>query len=90
MAFEALDPDFSTKVCEMYGQLLLYGDFKTPFDCVAGFYVLHHAEKCDDNYKIAYCAIDDKLLKEETLRNFAKTDRNFAETLKDNNVPDWL
>ena len=67
VAFEALDPRFSTKVCKMYGQSLLNNDFSTLFDCVACFYVLRHAEKCDDLViRIVDCAIDDKLLKELT------------------------
>ncbi len=65
-AFETLDPRFSAEVCKMYGQILLASDFKTPFDCVAGFYVLRHAEKCDDMVIRITCAIDDKLLKELT------------------------
>ncbi len=67
VAFEALDPRFSAKVCKMYGRTLLDDAFYTPFDCVARFYVLRHAEKCDDmRIKIIQCAIDDKLLKELT------------------------
>ncbi len=67
VAFEALDPSFSRKVCTMYGENLLDGDFSTPFDCAVGFYVLRHAAKCDDMViNISYCAIDDKLLKELT------------------------
>ncbi len=67
VAFEALDPGFSTKVCKRYRRGLLYSNLYTPFDCVARFYVLRHAEKCDDMHiNIFYCAINDKLLKELT------------------------
>ncbi len=67
VAFEALEPRFSTEVCEMYGNDLLYDDSSTPFDCVACFYVLRHAEICDNmNIEITDCAMDDKLLKELT------------------------
>ncbi len=67
VAFEALDPGFSTKVCKRYWRGLLYNKSHTPFDCVARFYVLRHAENCDDmNIYIIDCAINDKLLKELT------------------------
>ena len=67
VAFEASDPRFSTKVCQMYGKNLLEGNLSTPFDCVAMFYVLRHAAKCDDMViEISNCAISDKLLKELT------------------------
>ncbi len=67
VAFEALDPSFVTKVCKMYGENLWDGDFSTPFDCVARFYVLRHATKCDEMViGIDDCAINDKLLKELT------------------------
>ncbi len=72
VAFEALVPSFSTKVYVMYRQNLLNNDLNTPFDCVARFYVLRHAEKCDDMIiRLVDCAIDDKLLKEltDTLSN---------------------
>ena len=66
-AFEASDPDYALKVCIMSKDSLLYSGFKTPFDCVAKFYVLRHAAKSDDMViSIYYCAIDDKLLKELT------------------------
>ena len=66
-AFEASDPRFSTKIWKIYGKNLLDGNFSTPFDCVACFYVLRHAAKCDDMViRIFYCAFDDKLLKELT------------------------
>ncbi len=67
VAFEALDPRFSTQVCKMHENDLLDDDISTPFDCVACFYVLRHAEKCDNmTIKITDCAMDDKLLKELT------------------------
>ncbi len=65
VAFEALDPSFSTKVCKRHGKNLLH--FSTCFDCVAGFYVLRHAAKCDDMViSVSSCPIDDKLLKKLT------------------------
>ncbi len=67
VAFESLDPSFSTEVCEMYGHKLLDSDFSTPFDCVACFFVLRHAVKCVDLIiGIDDCAINDNLLKELT------------------------
>ncbi len=69
VSFEALDPRFSTEVCKLNGKILLSSGFVsiTPFDCVACFYVLRHAEICDDMIiRIEGCAINDKLLKELT------------------------
>ncbi len=66
VAFEALDPRFSTQVCKLYEHKLLHY-FLIPFDCVACFYVFRHTEKCDDLViEIMDCAINDKLLKELT------------------------
>ncbi|XP_064389602.1 NACHT, LRR and PYD domains-containing protein 3-like [Halichondria panicea] len=67
VAFEALNPGFSTKVCKRHAKNLLYADFSTSFDCVACFYVLRHATKCDDMVvSMSFCPIDDKMLKELT------------------------
>ena len=67
VAFKALDPGFSIKVCVMYEQNLLNCCLSTPFDCVTRFYVLCHAAKCYNMViDVSYCAIDDKLLKEDT------------------------
>ena len=67
VAFEALDPRFSTEVCKMHENDLLDDNISTPFDCVACFYVLRHAEICDNmTIRITNCAMDDKLLKELT------------------------
>ena len=67
VAFEALDPGFSTKVCKRHSKILSYGYFNTSFDCVACFYVLRHATKYNDMVvNISYCPIDDKMLKELT------------------------
>ncbi len=64
VAFEALDQRFSTKVGKMCWKNYNYN---TLFDCVAGFYILRHAEKSRDLYiSIVDCAINDKLLKELT------------------------
>ncbi len=66
-AFEASDQSLAKKICNVFGENLLYGDFKTPFDCVARFYVLRYALKCDNMViRISFCAIGDKLLKELT------------------------
>ncbi len=71
VAFEALDPGFSTKVCKIHGQKLLCRDFINTtfflFEYVARFYVFRHAEICDDMViEIFGCVINDKLLKELT------------------------
>ncbi|XP_064399800.1 NACHT, LRR and PYD domains-containing protein 3-like isoform X2 [Halichondria panicea] len=66
VAFEALNPGFSTKVCVMHGQHLL-NTVSTPFDFIARFYVLRHTtQRCVMDINIFDCAINDKLLKELT------------------------
>ncbi len=66
LAFEALDSRFSTQVCKMHGNHLSSYS-RTPFDCVACFYILRHAEICDNmTIRITNCAMDGKLLKELT------------------------
>ncbi|XP_064400734.1 protein NLRC3-like isoform X2 [Halichondria panicea] len=67
VAFESLNPRFSTKVGKIHNRKYSLHFINTPFDFVTWFYVLRHAAKCDDiDIMIMNCAIDDKLLKELT------------------------
>ncbi len=69
LAFESLDPIFSTNVCKIYGKFLLDYGLKIlklhPFDLAACFYVLRHAEESDLVIRLRYFA-NDKQLKELT------------------------